>query len=196
MLLKVDQGSPEWHAARARMITASTAAACLGLHPHDGPLTAWKRITGRSKDSPNRHTRWGLEFEPRAASSYEVETGGLCRETGFWVHDDYPWLGASPDRLVGQNGLAEMKCRQKLDESIPLYCRIQMIIQLECTNRSWCDYFCWCGDHSTFCQRIYRSPGAAGLIRKLEIFYQTYIVSDVAPARRKSKRKPCAKNPT
>lgn len=189
MLLQVEQRSEAWAKARIGRVTASTAAAILCLHPHDGPVTVWKKITGRTLDKSNRHTDWGVEFEQRARGCYEIESGNFVHETGLWVHDEFPWLAASPDGTVRQDGLVEIKCRSKLDESIPLYCRIQALIQLECTSRAWCDYFCWVGDDKTFCKRIYRSPGTCGLIAKLEEFYKTFILADIEPPRRKPKRK-------
>ena len=74
-----EQRTPQWFEARKGKITASLAAACLGMDTHRGPFSAWSEITGRSRQQESRHMAWGIEFEPRARLAYEVSAGVLVQ---------------------------------------------------------------------------------------------------------------------
>jgi len=158
---------------------------------------AWRRSLGIEKDSSNERTRWGEQYEQTAKEAYEVETGRFIEPTGFWVSRVYDWLGASPDGFVGTDGLYEGKAPGKLPEAVPVYHRIQMIVQMIVCERAWCDYFVWvperegeCGEPigGTFLRRVHLA-GAAGIIRKLEAFYRTYVLTETEPPRKKAKRR-------
>ncbi len=184
-LIEADQRSPEWIAARRGKITASTAAAILGLDKNKGPLAAYREITGPHKDKDNRHTAWGREFEPAARSSYEVETGALVLETGFWLHPTLPWLGASPDGLVASDGLLEIKCPQNIPTEVPPQHLVQMAVQLACTDREWCDYYAW-SQAGSFLHRVKRCrEHESGMLVLLETWYEKYVVAGVEPPRRR-----------
>ncbi len=187
-LLEASQRTDAWHEARAGKITASLAAACLGLHPHSSRMAAWREITGRGGPSDNAFMAWGRQNEAEARRCYEAETGLLVRETGFWVHPKLPWLGASPDGLVGQSGQLEVKCPTLLPGSVPIHHRIQVLVQLACTGRSWCDYFAWTPEAS-FLRRIYPA-GTAGLLRRLEGFYRQFVLTDIEPPSKRAKLSP------
>jgi exodeoxyribonuclease (lambda-induced) len=192
-LLVADQRSPEWHAARAGKITASLAAACLGLDPHRGPLSAWNEITGKSKRADNRHLQWGREHEARAVQKYEVETGNLVTPTGFWVHESIGWLGASPDGLIGPNALLETKCPQELPRdketgvlSVPAHHEIQVRVQLAVTQRGWCAYFALDPQDEFFNATVVRDIEVElDLISRLEFFYRAYVLTGTPPPRRR-----------
>ncbi len=188
-LLQHDQGSESWLQAREGRITASLAAACLGLDPNTSRAEAWRRIRGKRWEG-NHHTRWGQEFEPAARAQYEAVSGELVEQTGFWVHPLHDWLGASPDGLVGVEGLAEIKCPMKLPSCVPIHHRIQMLVQLACTDRLWCDYFAWAGNEH-FTRRIHRA-GIDGLIARLESFYKTWVLTGIEPLRKIRKKRSTA----
>lgn len=196
-LLKADQGSDAWKSHRVGRITASVAAGALGLHPHMSRQEAWRSVLGIQKDKGNDATRWGIQFEPAARAAYEVETGNFVTETGLWVHPKYDWMAASPDGLIGTDGGVEIKCSGKIPPMVPIYHRIQCLVQMLCTERSWIDYYVFVvrgTDHNgnpvaeTFRKRVYLA-GEAWLIRKLEEFYQTYVVPSVEPPRKARKKK-------
>jgi putative phage-type endonuclease len=186
-LLVADQRSEGWFKARQYRITASVAAGCLGLHPHMSRQEAWRRCLGIQKESENNATRWGVQFEEHAKTAYEVETGKLIEPTGFWVHPVHDFLGSSPDGFVDSDGVVEIKCPGKLPESVPIYHRIQMLVQMLCTERTWGHYYAWTPD-GAFLKRV-DIAGAAGLIRKLEAFYRTYVLTNTEPPRKKPKRR-------
>ena len=181
-----DQRSPEWHAVREGKITASIAAACLGFDEYTSRQKAYRTILGE-KATENKHMRWGTEFEATARLEYEVATGNMIEETGFWLHHEFDWLGASPDGMIGDDGLLEIKCPSHVPTSVPLRHRIQMIVQLAVTGRKWCDYFVWAGD-KRFMARVYPS-GADGIIRRLDEFRKTFVLPKIEPPRKKRKVK-------
>lgn len=191
-LLELDQRSDAWVQARVGRITASVAAACLGLDPYKSRAEAWRTIKGKTY-AGNKHTDWGHTFEAMARRHYEVETGEMVQETGFWVHPSLDWLGASPDGFVGPVGLLEVKCPSKLPSKVPVHHHLQMLVQMIVTGREWCDYFVFlppgAGQEAQFwMQRVYLK-GEAGLIRKLKAFYDAYVVPNVEPPRKKRRKK-------
>lgn len=107
-----------------------------------------ERMTG---DIVTKYTtgamQWGTDTERLAKSAYEAGTGRLVREVGFVDHPIIENLGASPDGLVGSDGLIEIKCpttsthlQTILDGVVPTYHYPQLILQLCCTGREWVDF--------------------------------------------------------
>lgn len=186
--LQLVQRSPEWFAARRGKITASLAGAILGVNPHQGPLSAWREITqGSRQGNGNAYKQWGADQEERARSEYEVETGNLACSSGLWVHRLAPWLAASPDGLIGSEGLLEVKCPMQLPATVPQHHLVQIRVQLTCTERSWCDYFAWAGPHTTWGVRVERDELAElDIIGRLEKWYEKYIVTNTPPPRRRA----------
>ncbi len=179
------QGSKQWHDARLGMVTASVAAGCLRLNPHMSAQKAYRMIMGLEEDRMNPWMQYGIDNEPRARQEYEIISGNLVEETGFHVYQEYPFVGASPDGLVGDDGLIEIKCIMSgiMPKKVPIYHRIQMTVQMVCTDRKWCDYFVW-HESGYFLERVY-PKGAKGLIRKLAKFYFDYVSRGIEPLRKK-----------
>jgi putative phage-type endonuclease len=112
-----------------------------------------ERITKtRAESYSNAAMAWGTEQEPFARAAYEAHTGQMVEEVGFIQHPDIEDAGASPDGLVGDDGMVEIKCPSS---STALECWLihaqggnpvdakyyaQMQWQMRCANRSWCDY--------------------------------------------------------
>lgn len=185
-LIATEQRSQAWRDARKGRITASLAAAVLGLDSSKGPLAAYREIVGPHKDHDNRHKAWGREFEPAARFAYEVKTRNLVFETGFWTHPTLAWLGASPDGLVDDDGLLEIKCPQNIPTEIPEHHVVQMAIQMACTEREWCDYCAW-SQAGSFLARVKRDrESEAGMLTLLKVWYEKYVVSGVEPPRRRA----------
>lgn len=129
----------------------------------------------------NRFMEWGNTFEARAREEYEVQTGHVAEACGFVCHPTIEWLGASPDGLIDENGLLEIKCPQNLPSVIPEKHIIQMQVQLACTGRKWCDYFAWTHqDH--FLQRI--EADYEVVLSLLEYFWNSYVVTKTQPPRK------------
>lgn len=186
----VAQRTDEWLQARIGKIGASNAAACLGLDPYKSARKAWREIMGIGVTLVNRHMQWGVTFEPAAKLDYESATGNMIEETGLWQHPELPWLCASPDGLIGSDGGLECKCPMRRPERLVLHHRIQILISLYVTGRSWWDYWSWpAPPQEPFLCRVYASRGTEGLVRRLEAFYRTFILTGVEPPRKKPRRK-------
>lgn len=152
------QRTPEWLHQRAGCLTASRAAAVLCRSKRTGePLQAYydlqdqiiaERITGDSIGiGTTAAMQWGIDHEDDARTAYEAHTGEVVDLAGFILHPSIPWLGASPDGLVGDDGLVEIKCpnttthlRRIAARIVPHEYRPQMLVQMLCTGRKWCDF--------------------------------------------------------
>jgi putative phage-type endonuclease len=107
-----------------------------------------ERLTGQQEESySSADMQRGTEKEPIARAAYEAHTGDFVTQTGFWLHPTIEWLGASPDGLVGDDGLLEIKCprtsthlKYRKDAKPPTQYKRQMIVQLMCTGRKWVDF--------------------------------------------------------
>lgn len=152
----MEQRTEEWYAARLGKVTASRVADIVaktktGYSTSRANYMAeliCERLTGvRGDFYMNAAMQWGVEKEPEARASYEAQTGSLVTEVGFTPHNLIESAGASPDGLVGNDGLAEFKCPITathldtiLTETIPGRYATQMQWQMACTGRQWCDF--------------------------------------------------------
>jgi putative phage-type endonuclease len=152
----VEQRSSEWFAARLGKLTASriadaTARTKSGYGASRANLMATlvcERLTGQQGESfINAAMQHGIDTEPEACSAYEFELGVTVEKVGFIDHPSIDMAGASPDGLVGAEGLVEFKCPQSaahietlLSKTVPEKYVKQMQWQLCCTGRKWCDF--------------------------------------------------------
>jgi len=148
------QGSPEWLASRAGRVTASMVSATLmkpetaGFRDYQAQLVA-EILTGKPQGSSftNEHMQFGTETEPLARSAYEAETGFSVDEVGLCIHPTIERAGPSPDGLVGDSGLVEIKCPKPATHLayliagvVPAGYKNQMMWQMACAERNWCDF--------------------------------------------------------
>lgn len=156
-IVSVPQGSPEWLEARAGKVTASRIADVLakvktgeaaGRRDYRAQLVA-EILTGRPQESgfTNDAMRWGTEQEPYARAAYECHAGVLVDQVGMVLHPSIERGAASPDGLVDPDGLVEIKCPNTathldylLDGTVPARYQPQMLWQMACTGRDWCDF--------------------------------------------------------
>jgi len=112
-----------------------------------GELIA-ERLTGQTaKSYVNGAMQWGTDTEPMARAAYEFDLGVSVEEVGFVDHPTIAMSGASPDGLVGADGLIEIKCPDThthietlLSGSVKSDYVTQMQWQMACTGRDWCDF--------------------------------------------------------
>lgn len=152
----MEQQSEEWFAARLGKVTASRVADIIAK-TKSGYSTSranymaelvCERLTGRQGDSyQNAAMAWGTATEPMARDAYQASTGNLVEEVGFVPHASIGNSGASPDGLIDDDGLVEIKCPNTathidtlLGPSIPSKYITQMHWQMACTGRKWCDF--------------------------------------------------------
>lgn len=152
----VIQNTAEWHQQRLGKVTASRVADVIAKTKsgystsranYMAQLIA-ERLTGEVVATyTNIAMNRGLEIEPDARAAYVFHTDADVTEVGFVEHPTIPMTGASPDGLVGTDGLIEIKCPLTathidtlLGEPIPAKYITQIMWQLACTGRQWCDF--------------------------------------------------------
>lgn len=154
--LDLQQGSPEWIAARVGSLGASRVAEALAK-----TKTGWgasranllaelvaERLTGAAAAGfTNAAMQWGNDKEPDARSAYEFMADVDVALVGIVRHPSIAGTHASPDGLVGDDGLVEIKCPNTathidtlLGQKVPAKYVTQMQWQMACTGRRWCDF--------------------------------------------------------
>jgi putative phage-type endonuclease len=151
--MSAEQGSPEWFEERLGHATASKASDILAKIKTGEAATRRKyRIqltTERLTKKPtvgfqNAAMQWGTEQEPFARMAYAAQTGADVEQVGFVKHGKMLWCGASPDGLVGVDGMIEIKCPEStthlewLEQNrVPPEHVAQIQFQLWVTGHSW-----------------------------------------------------------
>jgi len=152
----MEQGTVEWFAARCGKVTASRVADIIaktktGFSASRENYMAQlvcERMTEKPAESfSNSAMQWGTDTEPFARAAYEAKVDVLVSEVGFITHPLIKDAGASPDGLVGDFGLVEIKCpntsthiQTLLDQKVPEKYNTQMQWQMASTMRQWCDF--------------------------------------------------------
>ena len=178
LLTHFAQGTQEWFDIRVGRLTSSSIVDAVTKRkrkPKDGsvaePLQAYldlrldlavERVTKQPVDHfVSRWMQEGKDKEPLARVAYELHKDVEVQQVGFALHPEIEWAGASPDGLVGDDGLVEFKCPKMnthgeyiLLECIPEQYIPQLIWQLACTGRKWVDFVSF---HQSF-------PGPLGLV--------------------------------
>ena len=191
IIVECEQRTDAWRAIRLGKITASNA---------DRLLTAPKRAsyaqelivelfaTEQEEMYVNAAMQHGIDYESEAAAWYEAKTQRTVTPVGFVIHDDHPNYACSPDGLVGEDGLIEIKCPgsrahiEHLDNGPGSKYNAQMQWQLFITGRSWCDFVSYSprfdGELRGSIQRVYRDEiyigklkaGAEKVMSKMDSF--------------------------
>lgn len=152
-----EQGSDSWKFIRIGRVTASRVADVIAK-TKSGPSASranylaeliCERLTGQAQEGfTNAAMQWGVDHEPNARAAYEFMRDVEVQQVGFIHHPSIDMSGASPDGLVGDDGLIEIKCPNTathvetlLSESIPAKYQTQMLWQMACDPaRQWCDF--------------------------------------------------------
>ena len=167
----IAQGTPEWHALRCGLLTASTIGRLLtptlkvANNDTSRGLTlalAAERITGHVDDTPMTASMWrGIEDEPLARDMY-AEHHAPVTEIGFMVRNFAGFsIGYSPDGLVGDDGLIEIKSRSQraqittvLDDHVPAANMAQLQAGLLVSGRQWIDYISYSSGMAMWVRRV------------------------------------------
>lgn len=153
---EIIQGSPAWFAARLGRVTASRVADVMAK-TKTGPSASRtnymaeliaERLTGTAGERfQNAAMAWGNEQEDVARQRYAFDHDVEVETIGFVAHPRIAMTGASPDGLVGSDGLVEIKAPNTathietlISGTIPGKYQIQMLWQMACTGRAWCDF--------------------------------------------------------
>ena len=152
------QRSEAWYEARRGMVTASCFAdACTKGRGTAMSKTAEsllyallaEHLTGELRTPAKaKALDWGVQYEDEAIAAYEFSTGNLVTSEGFLLHPLEPMIGGSPDGLVGEEGLIEVKCpynsqvhvKTMVTREIPSEYIPQVDGNLWVTGREWCDF--------------------------------------------------------
>ena len=166
LILKVEQGSEAWRRARLgiptasnfkRILTASGTLSTSSVSYRDELLAEWR--TGAARlDEANQWMRRGIEMEPEARACYTSQTGSAVTQIGLAYSDARKLIAASPDGLVGADGLLEIKCPMPATHEaylrsgeLPSTYIPQVQGQLWVTRRKWCDFFSY---HPDFAEQV------------------------------------------
>jgi putative phage-type endonuclease len=153
----VEQRTEDWLNARAGHVTASgvknVRAKIKSGEAAGRKNYRMKLVMERIAQAPinegytSAEMQRGIDLEPIARAHYEAFRGVLVTEVGFVLHPTIKGFGASPDGLVGEDGLVEIKCPNIsthigywMQDEPPSEYIDQMLAQLACTGRKWCDF--------------------------------------------------------
>ena len=152
----VQQGTDEWHQLRLGKVTASRVADILAKTKTGASASrqnylielALQRATKVIEPSyTNSAMEWGTATEPQARVAYEVASHNFVDQVAFVDHPTIEWFCCSPDGLVGNEGLIEIKCPNSAthweyykSKEPPKKYWIQMQAQMAVTGRKWCDF--------------------------------------------------------
>lgn len=178
----VEQNSEEWEALRLGKATASNYAKFMANYGKDfgdpaqryALQIALERVTGRraghsfKSDDMER----GHEEEPLARLLYEEQNFVDVANGGFFDWGDY---GDSPDGLVGDDGVLEIKCviasthetNIRRGAPDPAY-RWQVVGHLDGTGREWVDFASYCSDYPEWKQLVVYRVHRADVLDDIE----------------------------
>ena len=150
----VEQNTDEWMGLRLGKFTASSfkdlfAAKTTATYQKAIKKVAYERLTGESPESfKSAYMDRGHEMEPLAKEAYEMETFNDVQEPGFFELNE--WVGASPDGLIGEDGLWENKAPAYntmidylIKGTVPSIYIKQIQGQMWVADRKWCDFMCY-----------------------------------------------------
>lgn len=150
------QGTEEWKQARIGSLGASVIHEVIAKNA-SGPSASratrlaallLERLTGQERDIfVTKSMQQGKDREPEARDLYALLTNKTVVESGIHQHPTILGTHASPDGLVGDDGLIEIKCPEPKEHLETLDLQrihdkyvVQMLWQMRCTGRQWCDY--------------------------------------------------------
>ena len=175
----VEQKSPEWFALRKQYPLTASNAQAIGNNGKGLETLIWEKMAEKYSSADkeqysNEHLDRGNELESQARELYMLETGNEVEEVGFITNEEISKVGgASPDGLVGDEGLLEIKCfadtkhfKALVDykktgtfeiESQYLW---QMQMQMLFTGRNWVDFLAYNPNYSQslLIQRVDADP--------------------------------------
>jgi len=155
----IEQGSEAWKLLKIGKVSASRMADLLAKTKTGASASRAKymaqllceRMTGQPTEFfTTAAMQRGTEIEPVARAAYEAENFISVDQVAWVEHPTIPMAGCSPDGVVGEHGLIEIKCKEIhnhldsiLNDRIDPDHQAQMMWQMACTGRQWCDYVCF-----------------------------------------------------
>jgi len=184
-----DQRTQAWFNKRKGRVTGSNVGAILGMNQYKTANDVMREMvrtwhSAEREFQGNSATEWGTFNEAGAIAEYQMETGNEVTETGFHIHPEHEWLGASPDGLVSDSGLIEIKAPYgQRNKNPPAFKTLeeqehyaaQVHIQLYCTGRKWCDFYQWAPNGTTSERVNIDHAFLEWAIPKLKEFYDLFL---------------------
>jgi putative phage-type endonuclease len=201
----MEQQTNEWFTARLGKVTASRVADMIAKTKtgysasRDNYMAQLicERLTGQKGESfTNAAMEHGTQTEPLARSAYENARNLLVKEVGFINHPCIEMSGASPDGLVADDGLVEIKCPNTathidtlLSGKVPTKYITQMQWQMLCCQRKWCDFVSFDNrlpEHlQLFVQEVEYDPEYCAMLEKEVVLFLTELDNKVAKLKEK-----------
>jgi len=186
-VINVLQRSEEWDRLRARptasefgkFVTPAKGDYSTQATGYAAKIVA-KQLGVYTEPPPSWAMERGTELEPSAKLAYTLATKREIQEVGFVIPDGTDSYGCSPDGLVGDDGIIEVKCplaetliAYHADGVLPLVYKPQVQGQLLITGRKWCDFYVFHEELEPFLLRIkpdeeYQAKIADGLLLLLK----------------------------
>lgn len=155
-MTEIEQGTDAWKALRCGKITASRVADVIAKtktgysasrENYMAQLVCERMTNSVAESFSNAAMAHGTEMEPIARAEYETKFDVMVDQVAFVDHPTIPMTGASPDGLIGTDGLIEIKAPQTnthietlLSQTVPGKYITQMQWQMASTGRQWCDF--------------------------------------------------------
>lgn len=153
----MEQRSDDWFGARLGRVTASKVKDVMAKGRSGAPSATrqnymmqllCERLTGKREEGfTSAAMQRGIDLEPIARSAYEFSAGVMTLETGLILHPRIDGFGASPDGLVGERGMLEIKCPNTAQHIAVIQSSAhdstydwQMLAQMACADRDWVDF--------------------------------------------------------
>lgn len=204
---EVEQGSDAWHAMRCGLLTASEVKLILTptlkvanndkTRAHVWELAA-QRISGYTEPSYiGDDMIRGWEDEAYAVDLYSEKYAPVA-QTGFVTSDQWGFtIGYSPDGLVGDDGLIEIKSRRQkfqiqtiATDEVPLEYMLQIQTGLLVTGRAWLDFISYSGGLPMFTKRVWPDPDMQSAIVDAATEFEGNVQDAVASYRANAARFP------
>ncbi|GAG40708.1 unnamed protein product, partial [marine sediment metagenome] len=159
----------------------------LGVNPYQSVNDTMRTMVrayhgAESEFTGNVATQHGHDHEATAIGDYELDTGATVQQDpDFVIHKEYDWMGCTPDGLMGNEGLIEVKCpyyakKPYTLEEKPMYL-YQVYFQLIVTGAAWCDFYVWLPGEQ-HCERVHYFNAKKWFDKnfdKIEEFYNQYL---------------------
>jgi putative phage-type endonuclease len=191
-IIQCVQGDPTWLHERTGRVTASRVADVV-TKLKNGKYSAAREtykmelltevLTGRAAEHyVSAEMQFGIENESLARTSFEIDRDVDVKLVGLVIHPTIERASASPDGYVGESGLVEFKCpntsthlRYLIDGEIPEDYKFQMLWQMACTGREYCDWVSYDPrlpqDFALFVKRLHRDDAViAEMEREVQQF--------------------------
>ncbi len=197
------QKSTEWFEKRKGRVTGSNIGAILGVNPYKNADDVLREMVrayhGAEREfTGNVATEHGSFHEEGATAEFEMETGRKVEECGFFVHPEHDWLGASPDGLIGDSAVAEIKCPYgQRKKNPPAFKSVedqehyfaQMQIEMYCTGRFKCYFYQWAPRGTQLDLVLFDQEWVDTNLPVLEAFHERYLSEIDNPEHLEPKRK-------